>query len=109
MKLLLAKTHHQMRVKNEIAHFSSVYRNEFYSSVQERQSEAAMGVARNVRRLNGLAPAQGQGAQSEMVIPEPFEGEVAYSYATRMLRANVPQTPPDFQARLRRKVRDTVQ
>ncbi|WP_434653789.1 class I SAM-dependent methyltransferase [Pseudomonas sp. R3-56] len=106
MKLLLAKTHHQMRVKNEIAHFSSVYRNEFYSNVQERQSEAAMGVARNVRRLNGLAPAQGQDARSEMVIPEPFEGEVAYSYATRMLRANVPQTPPDFQARLRRKVSD---
>jgi SAM-dependent methyltransferase len=106
MKLLLAKTHQQMRIKNELAHFSSVYRSEFYSNVQERQSEAAMGGARNVRQLNGLARAQGQEAQSDIVILEPFEGEVAYSYATRMLRANVPQTPPDFQTRLRQKVRD---
>jgi SAM-dependent methyltransferase len=106
MKALLANTHHQMRMKNEIAHFSSVYRNAFYSNVQERQSEAAMGVARNVRQFNGLAQAQGQGAQADIVILEPFEGEAAYAYATRLLRANVPQTPPDFQARLRQKVRD---
>jgi SAM-dependent methyltransferase len=106
MKALLAKTHHQMRMKNEIAHFSSVYRNAFYSNVQERQSETAMGVARTVRQLNGLAQAQGLGAQADIVILEPFEGEAAYSYATRLLRANVPQTPPDFQARLRQKVTD---
>ncbi|WP_434560897.1 class I SAM-dependent methyltransferase [Pseudomonas sp. R1-6] len=106
MKALLAKTHHSMRMKNEIAHFSSVYRNEFYSKVQEQQRANAMGVARNVRRLDGMAPAPERGAQADVVILEPFEGEAAYSYATRLLRANVPQTPPDFQARLRQKVRD---
>ncbi|WP_434704816.1 class I SAM-dependent methyltransferase [Pseudomonas sp. Z1-12] len=106
MKALLAKTHQPMRMKNEIAHFSSVYRNEFYASVQERQSEAAMGVARTVRQLNGPAHTKGPGAPADMVILEPFEGEAAYSYATRLLRANVPQMPPDFQARLRRKVTD---
>ncbi|MGD8217483.1 class I SAM-dependent methyltransferase [Pseudomonas thivervalensis] len=106
MKSLLAKTHHPMRMKNEIAHFSSVYRNEFYANVQERQSEAAMGVARSVRQLNGLAHSKECGAQADMVILEPFGGEAAYAYATRVLRANVPETPPDFQARLRQKVTD---
>lgn len=95
-----------MRMKNEIAHFSSVYRSEFYSTVQQRQSETARGVARKVRPLNGLAHAQGHDAQADMVIQEPLAGEAAYSYATRLLRANVPQTPPDFQARLRQKVTD---
>jgi SAM-dependent methyltransferase len=105
-KALLARTHHSMRMKNEIAHFSSVYRSEFYSTVQQRQSETARGVARKVRPLNGLAHAQGHDAQADMVIQEPLAGEAAYSYATRLLRANVPQTPPDFQARLRQKVTD---
>ncbi|WP_434579617.1 class I SAM-dependent methyltransferase [Pseudomonas sp. Z5-35] len=106
MRALLAKTHLQMRIKNEMAHFSSVYRNEFYSKVQERQSETAMGIARSVRQLNGMIQPQGRDAQADIVMLEPFEAEAAYSYATRLLRANVPQTPPDFQARLRQKVSD---
>jgi len=105
-KALLAKTHQSLRMENEIAHFSSVYRNAFYSSVQQRQSETARGVVRKVRRLNGLAHAPVQAARADIVILEPFEGEVAYAYATRLLRANVPQVPPDFQARLRQKVLD---
>lgn len=106
MSALLAKTHHQMRIKNEIAHFSAAYRNEIYSKVQDRQSEAAQGVVRNIRQLKGLARSEEHGKLADIVVLEPFDGEVAYSYATRLLRASVPDTPPDYEARLRQKVRD---
>lgn len=106
MKTLLAKTHQQMRITNEIAHFSSVYRNEFYAKTQDRQSVAALGVARKVRHLNAVAPSAAHRSQADMVMLEPIEGEAAFSYATRLLRANIPEVPPDFEARLRQKVRD---
>ncbi|RIJ09405.1 class I SAM-dependent methyltransferase [Pseudomonas sp. 91RF] len=104
LKALLARTHHALRIKNEIAHFSAAYRNDMYSKVQDKQSEASKGGARDVRQLAAL-PCGGRLADVDLHIEPPFEDEVAYAYATRLLRANVPQTPPDFEARLREKVR----
>ncbi|MDB5980209.1 MAG: class SAM-dependent methyltransferase [Pseudomonas sp.] len=103
-KVLLARTHHEVRVKNEIAHFSAAYRNELYSKVQDRQSQATGGVVRNIRQLKAAVDIQ-LGGNVDMKIMEPTEGEAAYTYATRLLRTCLADSPPDYKARLREKVK----
>lgn len=104
LKVLLARTHQAIRIKNEIAHFSAAYRNDFYARTQDRQSQEAAGIKRNVRRLQVIS--HQENTTEEITIPDlpPKAGEGAYLYATRLLKRTIKEAQPDYKERLLQRV-----
>ncbi|WP_248799622.1 class I SAM-dependent methyltransferase [Pseudomonas sp. MWU13-2105] len=104
LKVLLARTHQAIRIKNEIAHFSAAYRNDFYAKVQDQQSLAAQGIKRSVRHLRPTAIQQNYTAEINIPDLEPNAGEDTYRYAMRLLGSAIKDTPPDYKKRLQQMV-----
>ncbi|WP_168170357.1 class I SAM-dependent methyltransferase [Rhodanobacter sp. C03] len=105
--LLRARTHHAWRLQNEIAHFSQVYSNDFYSdrhtnrraSVDDSSPRRAMP-SRSVDQ--GVVEASLRAAlHDHLRCVEPLAGENAFAYANRMLAMVIPAQAPDFPGRLR--------
>lgn len=98
-------THHQaIRIKNEIAHFSAAYRNDFYSKVQHKQSRDAQGVKRAIRYLQPTLDNENLAGEVNIPDLEPTEGESAYDYAMRLLSSVITDPAPDFKKRLSQRV-----
>jgi len=103
LPLIKARSFHEWRSRNEIAHFSSVYQHSMYSSVQNQCAEIASGQPRPIRNLvHGNA-----GAANLNIAPisdvEPLSEESPYVYASRLLSMCIPQLPPNFHERLKLK------
>ena len=101
LSMLRARSFYALRSRNEIEHFSNVYRHSMYAEPQNRRAENAAGQSRSIRRMtvDGAVPALRR--ESIVVELEPLSGESACDYASRMLSASIPQVPPDFQQRLK--------
>lgn len=103
LPLIRARSFHDLRSRNEIEHFSSVYRHSLYSTVQDQRAEMAAGQSRPVRKLaSGNAKEIAQNAYLIADV-EPLPGESPYGYASRLLAESIPQPPPDFAGRLQAK------
>jgi SAM-dependent methyltransferase len=101
LSLLKARSFHEHRSKNEIEHFSIVYRHSMYSSIQDQHAELAASKPRPVRKFiqgNDVAEISNGTAITDA---EPLPGEFPYDYATRLLAECIPQTPPNFLERLK--------
>ncbi|HEX5353173.1 MAG TPA: class I SAM-dependent methyltransferase [Rhodanobacteraceae bacterium] len=99
-----AQTHHAWRLANEIAHFEHVYTDGFYAERDVDRGGAAVGPIRPLPspisespRLADLRSA----LRARVWDCQPCQEENAFSYAHRMLQTLIPQTAPDFAARLR--------
>ena len=102
LPLIMAKSFHKLRTKNEMAHFSAAYRHTIYMDVQNAQSKAAKGDARFVRRLTPTIHPDDQAQPPEISVQlEPRAGEQTYDFATRLLCAQLRQRPPQFEHRLK--------
>lgn len=101
LHLIRARSFHNMRSRNEIEHFSSVYRHSMYTDEQRPKAELAAIASRRVRKL--VCKNDDVDLLSETAICEvnPLPGESPYVYATRLLFMSIPQLPPNFQERLR--------
>ena len=106
LPLLRARAHHAWRLENEIAHFSHVYSDAFYSDrhVDRRAQGAVVGPVRTLPSAGSADDAQERlraalRAYLGDVPPNPDEN--AYSYASRMLGSLIPDQVPDFAGRLR--------
>lgn len=92
--LLRARSFHELRSRNEIEHFSSVYRHAMYTKASE---SSGTGNASKVRELSlGTFHSAWQLHDSITNNPEPLTGESTYQYAARLLAQHIPQSPPDF-------------
>lgn len=101
LPLIKARSFHELRSRNEIEHFSSVYRHSMYSIVQDQRAEIAAGQSRPVRKL---ARGNDQAAMLNtypIVDVEPLSDESPYGYASRLLAERIPQLPPNFVERLK--------
>ena len=101
LPIVKARSFHDLRSRNEMAHFSSVYRDKEYSSVQNQRAETAAGNSRPVRRLQPL-----QHSAVEMNAPKPIDitplsSESPFAYASRLLATCIPQSPPNFEKRIK--------
>jgi SAM-dependent methyltransferase len=102
LSVLNARSFHEIRSKNEIEHFSSVYRHSMYSSVQDQRAEIASGCTRTVRSLTSTPDVDEELAACSFVDDiELLPGESPYSYASRLLALSIPQAPPNFTERLK--------
>jgi SAM-dependent methyltransferase len=105
--LMLARSCAELRIKNEIDHFSNVYKHEMYASEQTKQAENASGdegvFVRTVRKLalsnklglKGIMPIDATTAS------DPLSGESPYNYASRLLSWHIKSSPPNFVDRLK--------
>jgi len=98
---LKARSFHDLRSRNEIVHFSSVYRHSMYSSVQNQRAEIAAGNSRPVRKLSPLQYSAEDSNTAKLSDLEPLSGESSYGYASRLLASCIPQPPPNFAERLK--------
>jgi 2-polyprenyl-3-methyl-5-hydroxy-6-metoxy-1,4-benzoquinol methylase len=101
LALVRARSFHDLRTRNEIEHFSNVYRHSMYSVVQDQQAEMVAGCERPVRKLNSedrlpvsLNPAVIGDVEVQV-------GESPYGYGSRLLAGIVSQPSPNFVERLR--------
>lgn len=113
MALTLARSFADLRVKNEIEHFSNVYKHEMYASEQNKHAENAKtdggGVERKVRKVN-----IGKKLDPEVTTlvaatsaPDPLLGESPYNYAIRLLASHINIPPPDFVSRIKARAGDS--
>lgn len=98
-----AKSLASLRTKNEVAHFSSTYEHAMYSDVQEKNTIAANGFAREVKALAPLPRINLFREDFSAKTLEPMHGESPYDYAMRVLGNSLGETPPNFLDRLQRK------
>lgn len=97
-----ARSFHELRCRNEIEHFSNVYRHSMYSAVQNQRSEIAAGQSRPVRKLVRASDfIDKQNSKAIVGDVAPLTDESPYAYASRLLAKNLPQIPPDFAALLK--------
>lgn len=102
LPILKARSFHAMRLKNEIDHFSSVYRHTMYAAEQDQRADMAEGSVKPVRKLVQIDGAdEGNASSTHLEGATALPGEVPYSYALRLLAENIPQVPPNFAARLK--------
>ncbi|ODT79546.1 MAG: hypothetical protein ABS69_07150 [Nitrosomonadales bacterium SCN 54-20] len=104
LSLLKARSFHELRSRNEIEHFSSVYRHSMYSPLQDQHVKSPACERRLVRKL--VCGKDLMDLKNGDIIPaaiKPLPNESPYGYASRLLAANIPETPPDFVARLKSK------
>ena len=100
-----ARTFRDLRIDNEAMHFQAAYKHEMYSKIHDRQ---ASGISSNVRPVRILSQGESANLEDDRKFPEfihlpPQPDEVAFEYASRLLGANLRQTPPDFANRLKRR------
>ena len=97
-----ARTFKNLRSRNELAHFSQVYKHKMYSKMQDRLSDAVEGRDRPVRRLKGAIERQEHNIQELRALDDelPLKDESAYAYAHRLLAGFIGRQPPDFSSRL---------
>lgn len=105
IKLNLARTHREMRIKNELDHFSAVYHDEMYSKIQEKQRQTAKGYKREVKLLSDLPESDFVESQFEIKVLPPNDDENACEYASRLLKANIATQPPNYIHRLHELVK----
>lgn len=105
LSILKASSFHELRSRNEIDHFSSVYRHDMYSTVQNRRAESAAGDSRPVRKL-GCVTGLGEQFAPDWIAHdiEALPSESPYDYASRLLSSGISQTPPNFVQRLKSRV-----
>jgi SAM-dependent methyltransferase len=101
LPLVRARSFHELRSRNEIEHFSTVYRHGMYASIQNQRAEIAAGQTRQVRKLVDGNDGAVQLNASPVIDAEPLSGESPYGYASRLLAACIPQTAPNFAERLK--------
>src|SRR3990167_418007 len=100
-----ARSQYGWRLQNEIAHFTSVYRNSFY---EDRQALRGGAVIEPMRALpepdrHGIAgqnEALAEIFRARVADLVPWRGENAFSFTHRALTAMLNQKAPDFAARL---------
>lgn len=105
LTLVRAQSFHKLRSRNEIEHFSAVYRHSMYSEVQDSRAEATTGRLRATRRLGTReveVPSELGFIQGDV---SPQQGEAAFEYASRLLGSCIRQAPPDFGGRLKSRAR----
>lgn len=102
LSILKARSFHELRTRNEIEHFSGVYRHSMYSTVQNHRAEIAAGESRPVRKLVGGSDFV-QSIDPSLIDGDvvPLSGESPYGYASRLLASSIPQQPPNFAMRLK--------
>jgi SAM-dependent methyltransferase len=101
-----ARTQHTWRLKNEIAHFSSAYSNDFYRDrhADRRASEDGSSPPRALPPRpadHAVETAMREALHARLRDVPPIAGENAFAYACRMLGLVIPVTAPDFPGRLR--------
>lgn len=108
--VMLARSFAELRIKNEIDHFSNVYKHEMYSEEQKKHAENAKVdggcVEQKVRKVV-LANYSGSQAIKMPVgtAIEPLPSESPYKYASRLLAGNIGSPPPDFVGRLKSRIK----
>jgi len=107
LALTQARSFAEIRIKNEIEHFSNVYKHEMYTNVQGRLAENVKAggseIARTVRRVTWRdRPEAVDTPQLELLADiAPVQDESPYDYASRLLGRQIAQRPPNFAARLK--------
>jgi SAM-dependent methyltransferase len=101
LELLKARSFQELRARNEIAHFSHVYRHSMYATVQKRNADSSKGTLRGMREFPGSAGVSPLAEPPVISILQPGDSESAYEYAMRLLARHIPQPPPKFQDRLK--------
>jgi ubiquinone/menaquinone biosynthesis C-methylase UbiE len=106
LALVCARSFHELRAKNEIEHFSNVYKHEDYRKVQDEQAQIAGGEARLVRKLEvDQQEDLSYDFSNDYEETLPFQGESVQSYVSRFLDSKLNQIPPDFIQRLKDKTK----
>lgn len=103
LNLTKARSFHESRSRTETEHFSSVYRDTMYSNMQENLAANAAGILRPVRKLEHRRQAPAPAGYNRITELDPEPGESPYMYAIRLLAACIPQSPPNFVERLKRR------
>jgi SAM-dependent methyltransferase len=103
LSLIRARTAHVLRSRNEIAHFSNVYRHSMYSATQNERAQIAAGHSRPVRKLIPIINDASEAYTDILVEVKPVIGESPYGYASRILAERIPQSPPNFVERLQQR------
>jgi len=106
LDLQRARTQHTWRLKNEIAHFSSAYSNDFYRDrhADRRASADGSSLPRALPPRPAdhvVETAMREALHTRLRDVPPIAGENAFAYACRMLGLVIPVTAPNFPARLR--------
>lgn len=105
--LMLARSFENLRVKNEIQHFSNVYKHEMYASEQRKHAENAKddggALNRKVRKvvLGNQSDLKAITPVDAIPAPEPLPGESPYNYASRLLAKYISSPPPNFVDRIK--------
>jgi len=106
LSLIKARSFHESRSRNEIEHFSAVYRHNMYSTAQNQRAKTAAGKSRPVRKLACSKDEIVKADTKPIDHVEPFPDESPYGYASRLLAKCIPQSPPNFSERL--KIRSEI-
>ncbi len=104
MALTKARSFQGLRSRNEIEHFSHVYRHSMYTQNQRSQAEMAKGIVRPLRKWRTLDESDRDDTNGQIKMVEPTPGETPYDYGMRLLAANIPQPSPDFLGHLEKLV-----
>lgn len=94
LELLEARTFRDVRIRNEVGHFSEVYNHKMYDSKQFEPQEFF------ITQLEEIASRNDE-KQIEKFLPlQPINDESVYNYASRLLDANLKQGIINFEKRL---------
>lgn len=102
MPLTKARSFFNLRSRNEIEHFSHVYRHSMYSEKQRSLAESAKGHSRTLKKWRLDDGCGHEGNKDRMRTVNPTPGETPYDYGMRLLAANIPQPSPDFLGHLKK-------
>jgi SAM-dependent methyltransferase len=96
LNLLEARTFHETRVKNEIRHFSEVYKHKMYKSNDIHEQDITIHHLKDYYQSKRSKSE----IQFRMKTSSPHENESVYAYASRLLEINLGQEVIDFADRL---------
>jgi SAM-dependent methyltransferase len=94
LDLLDARTFHDLRVKNEIGHFTDVYDHEMYKTTEYQDTPT------RVKELAAISQAPNYTKEYFVDPLEPLPEESVYKYAMRLLDAAHEHETPDFRSRI---------
>lgn len=94
LELLEARTFHNTRIKNEVGHFTEVYKHKMYESNQYISQPVS------ILRLKDIPKDQSTEKMTTFRTSQPLENESVYAYACRLLEINLEQKSIDFGHRL---------
>lgn len=98
LKHQLARTHHTLRIKNELEHFSATYRDNFYKTTSTHNTNKTRTIIQSYHNINHDKLTE---KPFTFNVSQPLDGENAYNYAYRLLAENLDIKPPDFINHLR--------